>query len=143
MAQGKKMGVRERLAKARECKAERSKLFKELCQHIREGFSLDAWGWMRPELVEEWLKCYSQEFVAEELQRAVSDAKQMWEGIGKHQAQGLCHGNAQSWKFNMTNRYKWIDKVNIDADIKGSVAVEVISYASQKPSQHSESVVNT
>lgn len=137
MAQGKKTGVRERLAKARESKSERSKIFRELCQHIREGFSLDCFGILSEKSIEEWLETYPQEFIREEFHQALSDAKRFWESIGKGQAQGTCHGNAQAWKFNMTNRFKWIDKVNIDADIKGAVSVEVISYASQKASQTS------
>ena len=143
MAQGKKMGVRERLARARENASERSKLFRELCQHIKEGFSIDSWGWMRPELVEEWFKTYPCEFIQDDFAKASSEARHMWEQIGKGQSNGTCHGNAQAWKFNMTNRFKWVDKINIDADIKGAVSVEVVSYASQQAACNSVSGVIT
>jgi hypothetical protein len=143
MAQGKKGTLKERLAKARESKVERAKIFKALCQHIKEGYSIDCFGLMTLPTIEEWLKLYPQEFVREDLDIAINEGKLMWEHIGKGQANGTCHGNAQAWKFNMTNRYRWIDKVNIDADIKGAVSVEVISYATQRASQASVSGVIT
>lgn len=143
MAQGKKQTVRERLAKARESSAERSKIFKELCQHIRDGFSLDSYGLLGEKSIKEWLETYPKEFISEDFDAAINEGRQLWERIGKQQANGTCHGNSATWKFCMTNKYRWVDKLDVSADVRGAVSVEVINYSSAGRTQATVSTVTT
>ena len=62
------------------------------------------------------------------------EGKDYWETLGKRQSEGTCLGNSRSWYYNMSNRYGWRDKHDVQAEHKGSVNVNVISYASKKPS---------
>ncbi len=134
MAQGKKMTHKERMQKYRTCAKTREKLFKDLLVHIRKGFSLDCYGPLSEMVIREFCKQYPEEFSEEELVGAMRGAKEHWEDIGHKQALGSCLGNSRSWYYNMVNRYGWSEKSQISTEHKGEVSVNVVSYASKKPS---------
>ncbi len=60
------------------------------------------------------------------------EGRQAWEEIGHKQANGQCLGNSRTWFYNMANRYGWRDKIEVEAEHKGQVQVQVVSYASSK-----------
>ena len=129
---GKKLSASERRAKIEGDAGERRKVFAELCQHIREGYSLDCFPALSEKSVRLYLELYKEEFVREDLDNAMRQGKVGWEDIGRRQANGQCLGNSRSWYYNMSNRYGWRDKVDIEAEHKGNLQVQVVSYATSK-----------
>jgi hypothetical protein len=129
---GKKMNCIERKKKIELDKNERRKVFKELCAHIQNGYSLDCFGPLSDTTIRSYLKQYPDEFIEQELQDSLRKAKNNWEEIGLRQANGSCLGNSRSWYYNMANRYGWREKLEVEAEHKGSVNINVVSYASKK-----------
>ncbi len=131
---GKKMSSKERAIKLESDSTERRRVFKELLVHLGRGYSLDCFVPMSPNSIKRYLEVYKEDFVQEELEDALREGKQMWEGIGHKQASGECLGNSRSWYYNMANRYGWREKIDIEAEHKGQLAVNIVSYASSKSS---------
>ncbi len=136
---GKKLSARERRIKAENDAGERRKIFGELCSHVRDGYSLDCFEAISWPTIQKWLELYKEEFVQEDLDNAMRKGKSGWENIGRKQANGECLGNSRSWYYNMSNRYNWRDKVDIEAEHKGNLQVQVVSYATSKPSRDGDS----
>lgn len=136
---GKKMTASERVAKLEADKVERRKVFKELIAHIEAGYSLDCFPAISDVTVRKYMKVYPDEFIEEEIVTALRKGKLGWEEIGKKQATGQCLGNSRSWYYNMVNRYQWHEKSQVETEHKGQVNVNVVSYASSKPSHTSQS----
>ena len=143
MSKGKKVSSRERVDRARVSAEERRKIFSELCKHLRCGYSLDCFEALSNSSISSFLKEYPLEFVQEDFETALRVGKQGWENIGRRQSDGTCLGNSRSWYYNMSNRYGWRDKVDVEAEHSGSIVVQVVNYASQKPSQCTQSMVDT
>ena len=136
---GKKMTASERIAKLESDKIERRKIFKELCEHVGKGYSIESFPPLSVESVRKYLNTFKEEFVQEELNNAMRQGRDWWEGIGRRQASGDCLGNSRTWFYNMANRYGWREKIDIEAEHKGQVNVNVISYATKKASDSTES----
>lgn len=134
---GKKLSYKERIAKLAECRDERQKVFKELLAHIRDGKSLDCFSALSEMSIWNYIKDYPDEFVKEDLEQAVRDAKDYWEDIGRRQSNGSCMGNSRAWYYNMANRYNWSERSKVEQDVKGSVSVSIVSYASPDTGSHS------
>lgn len=132
---GKKMTVKERMAKLEDDKNERRKLCKAFCDHLEKGFSKECFSEVTHQTVERYMKSFPQEFPAEEIEAARLRGREWWEGIGRRQANGECLGNSRTWFYNMANRYAWRERLEVEAEHKGSVNVNVVTYASKKPSQ--------
>ena len=135
---GKKLSLKERMEKLEKDKNERRKIFKELCDHVAGGKSIDCFNWLSANTIRSYLKLYPEEFVAEEMEEAYRKGKCLWEDLGMRQANGSCLGNSRTWYYNMANRYGWREKLEVEAEHKGSVNVNVVSYASQKARQDDE-----
>ena len=143
MARGKKVTGSERRALLATDAGERKKIFKELCLHISAGYSLDCFPPLSEIKIVEFMKTYPLEFVAEDLADAMRSGKEGWEEIGRRQADGNCLGNSRSWYYNMCNRYNWHEKAQIDTKHEGQVTVNVVNYASKKPSSNNTSGLTT
>lgn len=135
---GKKLSAKERREKLENDKSERRKIFRELCDHVSRGYSLDCFGPIGDDSIRKYLKVYPEEFVQEELDDAMRKGKAQWEDIGHRQANGTCLGNSRTWYYNMANRYGWREKLEVEAEHKGQVNINVVSYATQKASKHNE-----
>lgn len=129
---GKKMTVKERLEKLERDKNERRKIFKELCDHVSEGLSIESFAGLSDRHFYRLAKMYPDDFDEEELYMAKQRGRDYWERIGQRQANGSCLGNSRTWYYNMANRYGWREKLEVEAEHKGSVNVNVVSYASQQ-----------
>ncbi len=129
---GKKLSCQERTEKLERDASYRKQIFKDLLVHISKGFSLDCFSALSENTIRTYIKQYPTEFVQEELEQAMRDGKESWEQIGYRQSNGSCLGNSRSWFYNMAHRYKWSDRVQVEAEHKGQVAVNVVSYASTK-----------
>lgn len=136
---GKKLTHNERIAKLEADKIERRKIFKELCDHVSKGYSVESFGPLSVVSIRKYLNLFKEEFVQEELDNALRQGRDWWEGIGRRQAAGDCLGNSRTWFYNMANRYGWREKIEVEAEHKGQVNVNVISYATRKASDNSES----
>lgn len=132
---GKKLSAREQKEKLESDANERKKVFKELLAHIRAGYSLDCFSACSDTTIRTYLKEYPNEFDSEEFYEALRDGKQGWEEIGRKQATGACLGNSRSWYYNMANRFGWSEKAQIETKNDHTVSVNVVSYASKKPSK--------
>lgn len=131
---GKKATVREIRAKLTENAEARKAIFRQLLNHIEQGYSIDSFGVINDETIRTYLKTYKDEFIQEDLEHAIAKGKAMWESIGKQQAQGHCLGNSRTWFYNMSNRYNWSEKAQVQTDQKHSVNVNVVNYSTKKGS---------
>lgn len=134
---GKKLTLSERKAKLEADKTERRKVFNELLRHIQAGYSLESFDLLSPNTVRGYFVKYPEEFVQEEYDASLRKGRGFWEDIGKRQANGQCLGNSRTWFLNMANRFGWREKIEVEAEHKGSLNVNVVSYASKKPSRDS------
>jgi len=131
---GKKLDSTERRKRALSSPEERKKIFKELLKHVSQGFSLDCFGMLSLETIEEWLKSFPNEFVREKLVEAQREGKTYWENIGHKQARGECLGNSRTWYYNMSNRYGWSERQEVKQDVKGAMQVNIVNYSKQNDS---------
>jgi hypothetical protein len=135
---GKKLTYKERVEKLEQDANERKRVFKELCAHVEKGYSLECFSLLSSDSIRMYLKTYKEEFVKEELDESLRKGREMWEDIGNRQANGQCLGNSRTWWLNMAHRYKWSDRLDIQSESKGQVAVNIVSYSSAKPLQCTE-----
>jgi hypothetical protein len=137
---GKKLSHKETIEKLEIDAAFRREIFKNLLEHIREGYSLDCFSTLSDKSILEYTKTYPNEFDAGQIEIAMRDAKVYWEGLGRRQAEGSCLGNSRSWYYNMVNRYNWHEKAQVSTDNKHSVEVNIIDYASTKKPKDTQGV---
>ena len=104
---------------------EREKLTDSLLAHLKAGYSMQSWGETTRKNLQKILDSVDQELI----DQALTQGRYTWEAIGKRQAEGTCLGNSRSWILNMINRYGWAERLQIEADVKGALRVEVVSYA--------------
>lgn len=131
---GKKLTYKERVVKLESDSNERRRVFKALLDHVGRGFSLESFSELSPNSIKKYLNMYKEEFDGEELEEAQRKGREAWEDIGQRQANGQCLGNSRTWFYNMSNRFGWRDKIDIAAEHKGNIAVNIVSYATSKPS---------
>lgn len=112
-------------------KEDRIVICEELCKHLIEGYSMECFGMISKFRLDKLIGAHPEEFPRESLDKARQLGQQGWESIGKRQADGRCLGNSRSWFYNMANRYGWRDKVDLQADTKGSLSVQVVNYSSR------------
>lgn len=129
---GRKLTTQERNEKLENDKGERRKLFKELLAHVEMGLSMESFGPLSEVSIKKYLTVYPEEFIAEELDEAKRRCRGYWEQIGRRQSNGECLGNSRTWFYNMANRFGWREKIEVEAEHKGQVQVNVVSYATHK-----------
>lgn len=132
---GKKLSREEKEAKLEADANERRVLFRKLCAHLEEGLSIESFYLVSDKTIYRMLENYPKEFDKEELLIAKKQGRDYWERIGQRQARGDCLGNSRTWFYNMANRYGWRDKIDVEAEHKGSVSINVVSYATKKATQ--------
>lgn len=115
-----------------EDKDERVRIFRDLCRHCEQGYSLDCFADLGREALETCLEAYKDEFSREKLAEAQRKGRAFWERVGRQQALGECLGNSRSWYYNMANRYGWRERVDMSTESKGALEVHVINYASSR-----------
>ena len=131
---GKRLSYSERLAKLENDAIERKKLFKELQDHVAQGLSVDCFPPLSIVSIKEFFKRYPNEFNEMEYENALRQGKAWWENIGRKQSSGDCLGNSRTWFYNMSNRYAWSEKAQLETKNEHSVSVNVVSYSHKKPS---------
>src|ERR1700742_1471459 len=111
---GKKLTLKEKMAKLEADKNERRRLFVNLCAHVAQGLSLESFSEISDQTIYRFLRDYPEEFNREELEIAKKKGREWWENIGKAQASGVCLGNSRTWFYNMANRYGWREKLELE-----------------------------
>lgn len=129
---GRKLTTYEKGKKFAEDETYRREVFSNLLKHLERGYSLDCFEDASDDSIRKYLKTYKDEWNEEELRQAQRKGKSMWEDVGFRQANGQCIGNSRSWYYNMANRYGWREKLDIEAEHKGQVQVNIVSYATQQ-----------
>ncbi len=104
-------------------------VWRELCQHCRDGYSLNSFWGMCEHTIKRYSKSHADDCSIEELDAALREGQRHWEMLGAKQAAGLSMGNASAWKFGMSAKYGWSDKVEMTNKHQGNLTVEVVSYA--------------
>lgn len=130
----KRMSAKDRHKQLADSPNERKKIFKNLCRHVEQGFSLESFPELSDVTILKYLSLYPEEFIQEELDESKRRGRVNWEAIGRKQATGECMGNSRSWYYNMANRYGWRERVEVEAEHKGQVNINVVSYATLKGS---------
>lgn len=128
MVKGKKLRYRELQARLHESADERRRLAAKLQAHLSQGFSVDSFPEVTRGTLKRLFELYPEEFDSDERELATLKGMLFWENVGKKQATGECLGNSQAWRFNMSARYGWTDKIDVTAKHSGAVAVEVVNY---------------
>lgn len=131
---GKKLTYKERIAKLEVDKSARRKLFIDLCAHVSRGMSMESFSQVTTNTLKSYFKRYPDEFDGEEYEMSLQLGRDFWEGLGRRQASGDCLGNSRTWYYNMSNRYGWSDRQQVETEHKGSVNVNVMNYSSKKAS---------
>lgn len=132
---GKKLSYKEKVAVLREKAEERRKIFKALCKHVGQGYSKECFTELSRHHIEEFFEKYPLEFCVEEFNIARQEGQAYWESLGRRQSDGTCLGNSRTWFYNMAMRYGWTDRVEVKAEHKGAVAVNIVNYGSQHTPQ--------
>lgn len=115
----------------------RIEVFEELLEHLRRGYSLDSFGMASRDTILLMLKTHAAEWPEKDLWNAVRKGQELWESLGYKQAAGLSMGNASAWKFAMSAKYGWTDKIEVNANHSGNVDVTIVDYAKHKTSSDS------
>jgi hypothetical protein len=139
----KRPAVVTRLEDYRTDQGARRDLCRRLCDHLSKGYSMECFAEISTNSLKSLLKDYREDFDMEKIDMAVQAGRQAWEQIGARQASGSCLGNSRSWWLNMAVRYGWTERQAVDVAHSGQVAVSVVNYASNKPSQSSLSATQS
>ena len=129
---GRKLTHKERVEKLESDASERRRICNALCAHLSEGYSFESFSEISTNSLKRYMNLYKEEFDQEEIEIARQKGRDAWERIGHAQANGQCLGNSRTWFYNMSNRFGWRDKIDIEAEHKGNLAVNIVSYASSK-----------
>lgn len=106
---------------------ERYQLFDAVCVHLEKGLSRESFPLCDWDTVERYVSKYANEFPADIVREAMRRGRLWWEELGRIGTMGgKVNGervlfNAQSWAFNMKNRYGWKDSMNVINTIEGGV----------------------
>ncbi len=133
MTKGKKLTQNEYYGELLASESERKRLWKELCAHVSRGKSLKCNVLIAMPLFEKLRVLFPDSFDESSLLISMQKGQDLWEELGHKQANGSNLGNSRTWFYNMANRYGWRDKIDIEAEHKGSIAVSIVNYGT--PSQ--------
>jgi hypothetical protein len=106
-------------------------IFERLLKHIGRGLSFEGFADLSMHTIEKYLEKYPEEFNRERYQKALKKGRSWWESIGQRQTEGTCNGNSRTWYYNMSNKYGWSERQQVQADTKTSGTINIISYASK------------
>lgn len=106
-----------------------AEIFEDLRRHLKQGLSIDCFGPLSDTSIRECVKLYPDTWSEDALIETLREAKSGWETIGRRQADGSCMGNSRSWYYNMSNRYGWSDRQQVETKGTQQLNVNIVSYA--------------
>jgi hypothetical protein len=111
-------------------KHQRKKLLKEYIDHICKGFSDKSFSLCDMDTFLLYCAKYPNEFPTDIIEKARRERMFFWERIGIEGTTGKIQGyNSRSWEFNMKNRFRWSEKIELES--RGNV-VTSISFVERK-----------
>jgi hypothetical protein len=131
MVKGRKLTAKEQSQVLKDNPQARVRVFKQLLQHLRAGYSIECFGPLSEITIKKYLATYPEEFIGEDMVQAMRDGQLGWETIGRKQSDGSCMGNSRSWFYNMAHRYGWTDKIDVRATHEGNMQVNIVNYSSK------------
>lgn len=110
---------------------ERKRLLKEYLKHIRSGFSDKSFALCDMDTFQSYCEKYPNDFPTDMIDHARRERLLFWEKIGIDGTMGIIRNfNSRSWEFNMKNRFRWSEKIEVDN--KGNI-VTSITFIEKKP----------
>ena len=109
---------------------QRKKLLTEYLNHICCGYSDKSFTLCDMDTFVHYCKKYPNDFPTDMIERAKRERMLFWEKIGIEGTTGKIPGyNSRSWEFNMKNRFKWSEKIEVEST--GNI-VTSISFVERK-----------
>lgn len=89
------------------------------CEHIKKGFSDASFPDCEPKTFKRYLRLYPEDFDTDQIAECRRIRLLYWEASGIAGMSGKLPGfNANSWKYNMANRFGWSDRQQLDVNDK-------------------------
>lgn len=89
----------------------RRQLCVEWCEHLRKGFTKESFTACDPQTFRRYAKDFPSDFDTDEIQKSEREGRFKWEQWGVLGTLGkIKNFNATCYKFNVSNRYGWVDK---------------------------------
>lgn len=109
---------------------QRKKLLTEYLNHICCGYSDKSFTLCDMDTFLVYCKKYPNDFPTDMIERGRRERLFFWERIGIEGTTGKIQGyNSRSWEFNMKNRFKWSEKIEVEST--GNI-VTSISFVERK-----------
>jgi len=99
-------------------KQSRRELCNKWCEHLSNGLSKESFPYCDPQTFRRYLKLYPKDFDIEAIEQAERCNLLYWEKQGIDGMWGGKAFNPTAWIFNMKNRFKWKDNVDVTSDGK-------------------------
>ena len=129
---GRKDTVKEKIEKSERDKNYRCSICSELCKHLASGYSMESFPGLPRNVIRDLIARYPEDFPACDIDTARAHGMTFWEGLGRAQSNGTCLGNSKSWIYNMSNRYGWRERQEVESDVKGTLQVSIVDYSTKK-----------
>lgn len=95
---------------------QRKKLLNDYIEHISAGFSDKSFIPCDMDTFSEYCKRYPNDFPTDIIEQNRRKRLLFWERIGIEGTTGKLAGyNSRSWEFNMKNRFKWSEKIEVES----------------------------
>jgi len=112
---------------------QRRKLLTEYLQHIKSGYSDKSFFSCDMDTLVTYCGKYPNDFPTDLIEQGRRERLLFWEKIGIDGTRGKVRNfNSRSWEFNMKNRFRWSEKIEVEN--KGNI-VTSISFIEKKQSK--------
>jgi len=109
---------------------QRKNLLDAYLNHVKTGYSDKSFIVCDMDTFNSYCKKYPNDFPTDIVEQARRERLLYWEKLGIEGTEGkIKNYNSRSWEFNMKNRFKWSEKIEVEN--KGSV-VTSISFIEKK-----------
>ena len=102
----------------------------EYLAHISSGYRDKSFTVCDMDTFTNYCNKYPNDFPTDMIERARRERMLFWERIGIEGTTGKIQGyNSRSWEFNMKNRFRWSEKIELES--RGNI-VTSISFVERK-----------
>jgi len=127
MKKPKKRGsynLKNKFAEKFKTKLQRKKLLTEYLNHISGGYSDKSFTLCDMDTFVNYCNKYPNDFPTDMIEKGRRERMFFWEKIGIEGTTGKLHGyNSRSWEFNMKNRFKWSEKIELES--RGNIVTSI------------------
>lgn len=105
-------------------KQQRKKLLTEYLKHISGGYSDKSFTFCDMDTFVNYCNKYPNDFPTDMIEKGRRERMFFWEKIGIEGTTGKLQGyNSRSWEFNMKNRFKWSEKIELES--RGNIVTSI------------------